>query len=342
MFVVYADRHRLHPTDRPIPGYGRDYPEVPDRADRIRFAVEAAGLGPLSPPSDFGMGPIEAVHSPGLLDHLRNAYAASRGDADGEAPYIPHTFAVRGRRPTADGHPGAFGAWAFDTGCPIFEGTWEVSYQATQAALTAADHVRTAGGAAYALVRPPGHHAGPDFHGGFCYSNHAAVAARYLQQLSGGRVAVLDIDYHHGNGTQEVFYADPAVLYASLHADPAAEYPFYWGFADERGEGDAVGANLNVPLPFGTDDGAYLAALDGVLAAVREFAPKYLVLSAGFDLMVGDPVPRGGGFRITMDGLRQIAERIAALGLPTAVVQEGGYNLERLGKYAVTLLRAFA
>jgi len=131
------------------------------------------------------------------------------------------------------------------------------------------------------------------------------------------------------------------VFFASLHADPAVEYPFYWGFADERGEGDAVGANLNVPLPFGTDDGAYLKSLDGALAAVRDFAPKYLVLSAGFDLMLSDPVPRGGGFRITMDGLRQIAERAAGLGLPTVIVQEGGYNLERLGKYAVTLLRAF-
>jgi acetoin utilization deacetylase AcuC-like enzyme len=341
MYVVYSDRHRLHPTDRPMPGYGRDYPETPDRADRIRFAVEAAWMGPLASPADFGMAPVEAVHTAGLLNHLRTAYAASRGDAGDGEPYIAHTFAVRGRRPTADSAPGAFGAWAFDTGCPVFAGTWEASYWATQTALTAAEHVRDTGEPAYALVRPPGHHAGPNFHGGFCYTNHAAVAARYLQQKSGGRVAVLDIDYHHGNGTQEVFYADPTVLYASLHADPRVEYPFYWGFADERGEGDAGGTNLNVPLPFGTDDGAYLTALDGTLAAVRGFAPKYLVLSAGFDLMRGDPVPRGGGFRVTMDGLRQIAERIAGLGLPTAIVQEGGYNVERLGKYAVTLLKAF-
>jgi acetoin utilization deacetylase AcuC-like enzyme len=341
MFVVYSDRHRLHPTDRPIPGYGREYPEVPDRVDRIRFAVEAAWMGPLMPPTDFGMAPIEAVHTAGLLGHLRTAYSASRGDTGDGEPYIPHTFAVHGRRPGADGHPAAFGAWAFDTGCPIFEKTFEASYWSTQAALTAAAHVHTDGGNAYALIRPPGHHAGPNFHGGFCYTNHAAVAARYLQQQSGGRVAILDIDYHHGNGTQEVFYGDPQVLFVSLHADPAVEYPFYWGFADERGEGNAEGANINIPLPFGTDDDAYLKALDRALSAVREFAPKYLVLSAGFDLMLSDPVPRGGGFRITMDGLRRIAEPIAGLHLPTVIVQEGGYNLERLGKYAVTVLRAF-
>ena len=342
MYVVYSDRHRLHPTDRPMPGYGRDYPETPDRVEVIRFAVEAAKLGPLTPPTDFGTAPVEAVHAAGLLAHLRTAYAASRGDADGTDPYIPHTFAVRGRRPTAGGHPAAFGAWAFDTGCPIFEKTFEASYWSTQAALTAAEHVRTTGGTAYALVRPPGHHAGPDFHGGFCYTNHTAIAARYLQHKSGGRVAVLDIDYHHGNGTQEVFYADPQVFFASLHADPRVDYPFYWGGADERGEGAAAGTNLNVPLPHGTDDAAYLAALDGALRAVRDFAPKYLVLSAGFDLMAGDPVPRGGGFRITVKGLRQIADRVAGLGLPTVIVQEGGYNLERLGEYAVTLLRAFS
>ncbi len=340
MFVAYSDRHRLHPTGRRIPGYGRSYPETPDRAELIRFAVEAAGLGPCAPPTDFGMGPIEAVHSARLLDHLRTAFEATRGDADGNDPYIPHTFAVRGRRPHADAAPGTFGTLAFDTGCPIFKGTWEASYWATQAALTAAEHIRTAGGTAYALVRPPGHHAGPDFHGGFCYTNHAAVAARHLQRSSGGRVAVLDIDYHHGNGTQEVFYSDPSVFFCSLHADPRTDYPFYWGFTDERGDGAAEGTNLNVPLPPQTDDAAYLKALDGALAAVRKFKPKYLVLCAGFDLMEGDPVPRNGGFRITADGLRRIGERVARLELPTLIVQEGGYNLERLGEYAVTLLRA--
>src|SRR5579885_1751775 len=274
MFVAYTDRHRLHPTAERIPGYGRGYPEVPDRAELIRFAIEAANLGRCVPPTDFGMAPIEAVHGPQLLEHLRTAFAASRDHTPAGEPYIPDTFPVRARRPNAEHPPAAAGGLAFDISCPIFKGTWEASYWATQTALTAAEHVRSNGGAAYALVRPPGHHAGPDFHGGFCYTNHAAAAARHLQRSSGGRVAILDIDYHHGNGTQEIFYADPAVLFASLHANPQADYPFYWGFADERGEGKGEGTNLNVPLPHGTDDAAYLDALDGALAAVRDFRPE--------------------------------------------------------------------
>ncbi len=336
MLIVHADRHRDHPTDRPIPGYGRDYPEVPERVDRILAAVTKADLGEIVTPTDFGHAPVEAVHDAGLLAHLRTAFDASRGEVTDDEPYIPHTFAVRGRRPHSDAVPGVFGARAFDTGCPIFRGTWTVSYRATQAALTAADHVRRHGGCAYSLSRPPGHHAGPDFHGGFCYTNHAAAAARYLQRAEGCRVALLDIDYHHGNGTQEIFYDDPDVFFASLHADPAVEYPFYWGFADE-----STPTNLNVPLPHGTDDAAYLMALDATLEHIRDFAPKYLVLSAGFDLMSGDPVPRNGGFRITIRGLCEIAERLASQQLPTVIVQEGGYNLSRLGEYAVTLLRAF-
>lgn len=342
MKIVYADRHALHPTDRPLPGYGRPMPEVPERVERIRFALTAAGFPAPVSPTDFGLGPVEAVHSAGLLTHLRCGFATSRSGPDDADPYIPHTFAVRGRRPTPTEFPAAFGAWAFDTGCPLFEGTWEASLSATNAALTAAEHVRVTGGPAYALSRPPGHHAGPAFHGGFCYTNHVAVAARYLQQQDRAKVAVLDIDYHHGNGTQEAFWADPDVLFCSLHADPREDYPFYWGAAGERGEGPGEGFTHNVPLPHGTDDAGYLRAMDGVLQRIADFGPSYLVLSAGFDLMAGDPVPRNGGFRITPTGLRQIGGQIAGLRLPTVIVQEGGYNLARLGEYAVALLRCFA
>jgi acetoin utilization deacetylase AcuC-like enzyme len=284
---------------------------------------------------------VEAVHAGRLIDHLRTAYAASRANTPAGEPFIPDTFAVHARRPTAARFPATAGALAFDVSCPIFEHTWDASYWATQSAVTAAELVRTGGRAAYALVRPPGHHAGPDFHGGFCYTTHAAAAARYLQQADSCRVAVLDIDYHHGNGTQEIFYRDPAVLFCSLHADPAQDYPYFWGHADERGDGPGEGFTHNRPLPVGTGDGEYEAALGEVLNVVRGFRPAYLVLSAGFDLMAGDPVPRDGGFPITAAGLRAVGEQIAALGLPAVIVQEGGYNLARLGEYAVTLLRAF-
>ncbi len=212
--------------------------------------------------------------------------------------------------------------------------------------------VKTTGETAYALCRPPGHHAAADLYGGFCYLNNAAIAARSLASEAGAtrlppdkggavaptKMAILDIDYHHGNGTQEIFYADPSVLFCSLHAHPDDDYPYYWGEADERGEGAGEGYNRNWPLPQETDDAVYLAALDEALAVIRAFAPRYLVVSAGFDIAAGDPV---GGFNVTREGFNAIGRRIAALSLPTTIVQEGGYLLETLGENAAAFLRAF-
>ena len=334
MFIVLADRHHLHPTAERMPGYGRRYPEVPARIDRIRFALEAAGYGPPATPTDFGLAPVLAVHGPELVHHLRTAWDRSRAFSEPGEPFLPDTFPVGGR-PDGPG-PGHAGAFAFDVSCPIFAGTWEASYNATQAAVTAAEWVRAHGGTAYSLGRPPGHHAGRRVHGGFCYTNHAAAAAAWLAR-AGDRVAVLDIDYHHGNGTQDIFAGSEAVFTASLHADPRVDYPYFWGSADE-----STASNRNVPLPHGTTADDYLRALDPVLAEVSGFAPRYLVLAAGFDLMAGDPVPRNGGFAVTTAGLKRMAGRIASLRLPTVIIQEGGYNLDTLGKHAVTLLDAFA
>jgi acetoin utilization deacetylase AcuC-like enzyme len=171
-------------------------------------------------------------------------------------------------------------------------------------------------------------------YGGFCYLNNAAIAARAL----GGRGAILDIDYHHGNGTQEIFYANPDILFCSLHAHPDDDYPFFWGASEERGEGLGLGANCNWPLPLGCREAAYLAALDEALNTIAVFKPNWLVLSAGFDIGEGDPV---GGFHITRQGFAEIGRRIACLGLPTVIVQEGGYLLEALGEFAVVLLSEF-
>jgi acetoin utilization deacetylase AcuC-like enzyme len=341
MRIVLADQHHRHPTAERMPGYGRRYPEVPARLDRILAGLAAAGFPAPVPPADFGPEPLLAVHSEPLLDHLRTAWGRSRSGCGPDEPFLPDTFAnLPNARHHGDCLPARAGVNAFDVSCPIFEGTWAASYSATQAALTAADHVRQHGGAAYSLGRPPGHHAGRRFHGGFCYTNHTAAAAAYLAGF--GRVAVLDIDYHHGNGTQDVFTEDrfqpsDRVFVASLHADPRADYPYFWGHADESDE-----FNRNVPLPHGTTDDGYLAALDPVLREISDYGPRFLVLAAGFDLMAGDPVPRNGGFAVTPPGLARIAGRIASLKLPTVIVQEGGYNLDRLGEYAVTLLAAFA
>ena len=342
MHIIYSPVHHKHATAG-LTIHGEAYGEIPARAEALLAAVQAAGLGAVAEPGDFGLAPLLAVHPPEYLEFLRTIFAASQPFRHAGARFLADTFASRwGRRRSP--HPWAqIGTYCFDIEAPFLEGTWEAAYWSAQCAVTAAEAVRAGAGSAYALCRPPGHHALTDQAGGFCYLNNAAIAARYLQTQAGGaRVAILDIDYHHGNGTQEIFYADPTVLYVSLHGHPDEEYPFFWGAAEERGAAEGAGCNLNLPLPKGADDAAYLAALETGGAAVRAFAPRYLILSLGLDSAAGDPSALGGGFAVSPAGFQAIGRRLAALGLPTVIVQEGGYRLETLGASAVAVLAAFA
>jgi acetoin utilization deacetylase AcuC-like enzyme len=337
--IVYSDRHKLHGTDQVcLEGRPFDTYEVPARAEAILNALLATKLGTMTAPVDHGLAPILAVHNAGFVHYLQTAYAQSTAYFGESGPVMAWTFANRHACRKPEGFLGQKGYYAFGWGTPILDGTWEAAYWSAQCALTAADLVRAGEGVAYALCRPPGHHAATDLYGGYCYLNNAAIAARSLL-VDGARIAILDVDYHHGNGTQIIFYRDPDLFYGSLHAHPDEEYPYYWGDVDEQGEGPGTGANRNWPLPRGTGDVRYLETLDEVLATIREFGADYLVVSAGFDIVDGDPE---GGFRVTDGGLREIGERIAALYLPTVLVQEGGYLLNRLGEHAVAFLRAFA
>jgi acetoin utilization deacetylase AcuC-like enzyme len=248
---------------------------------------------------------------------------------------FPGTISPRGAARKPQGFLGLTGYYAYGIGSPILEGTWEAALAAAQCALTAAARVKASEPACYALCRPPGHHAAADLYGGFCYLNNAAIAARWL----GEPTAILDIDYHHGNGTQMIFYDDPAVLFCSLHAHPDDDYPYFWGDPAERGHDAGLGFNRNWTLPQGCSDEQYLASLDEALLAIATFAPRYLVVSAGWDTAAGDPV---GGFNLTYAGLAAVGQRIRDLGKPTVIVQEGGYLLERLGENALSFLRAFA
>ena len=342
MHIVATSLHRRHATRRRLPGYPGVYHEVPGRAEALLRALKRASLGPIVEPGDAGLGPIRRVHDAGFLAFLQGVFAQSRAALPGADPVVADVFAPPGARRRPQTYPGVEGRYAFGTSCPILEGTWTAACASAQCAVAAADRVLSGERAAYALCRPPGHHASARLYGGYCYLNNAAIAARRLQGNAADRVAILDIDYHHGNGTQEVFWRDPTVLFCSLHADPEFEYPFFWGGAGERGAGAGRGANCNWPLPTGTDGPTYLAALEAALARIRAFAPAALVVSAGFDLMAGDPVAVGEGFHIDADDLRRIAGRIAGLALPTVIVQEGGYRVEKLGEYAVTFLREFA
>jgi acetoin utilization deacetylase AcuC-like enzyme len=338
MQIIYTEHHRQHATEE-VKVEGRPFitEEVSARAEIILDAVQSARLGSITAPTDHGIEPILAVHDAGFVDFLRAAYAKYTALYGDDEPAFTWTFAARraGRKPK--NFLGLMGYYATGWGTPVLEGTWDAAYWSAQCALCAADRVLAGERAAYALCRPPGHHAGPDFYGGFCYLNNAAIAARRLQP--GTCIAILDIDYHHGNGTQEIFYADPAVLFCSIHAHPDDDYPYYWGEVSERGAGPGEGYNWNWPLPQRADDAVYLAALDAALGAIRELAPGYLVVSAGFDIVAGDQI---GGFCVTTAGLREIGQRIAGLNLPTVIVQEGGYALDTLGENAVAFLQAFS
>lgn len=336
MITVYTPQHALHATDT-ITVKGLPWPteELPSRAELIRQAISGAQLGEIVSPVDLGMAPIQAVHEAGFLEYLQTIHAKNSATHQGKpSPVFPSTFATRPVRHKTHSLDGQKGYYCFEIYTPVLEGTWTAAYWSAQCALTAAEIVRSGSAAAYALCRPPGHHAASDLYGGFCFLNNAAIAARYLQ----ARTAILDIDFHHGNGTQEIFYSDPETLYCSLHADPDVEYPYFWGGEDEVGEGAGLGANFNQPLPLGTPDSQYLAALDRALERITVHTPQYLLVSLGLDIAAGDPV---GGFQITLDGMHEIGRRIAGVGLPTIIVQEGGYHLDVLGNYAVAFLDHF-
>jgi acetoin utilization deacetylase AcuC-like enzyme len=336
--VVAGDAHRAHDPPYEV-NYGevvRPVYERGERAERIRDALAAAGH-PLVEPAPHGIEPVLAVHEPGLLGFLEQGWAAWRAGGGPEV-LIPDSFPIprlgRGGGRDLGGGVGRPGWFCFDTATPMVAGSFPAALAAADAALTAADLVAAGASAAYALCRPPGHHAGPGYYGGFCFLNNAAIAARSLQRL--GRVAVVDVDFHHGNGTQDVFWEDPEVLYVSLHGDPAGHYPHFTGAADETGGGPGAGTNRNLPLPDGTGDDAYLEALAEAMAVVAGFDPATLVVSAGFDTFAGDPI---GAFQVTTGGFRRIGAALAAAGRPTVVVQEGGYAVEALGANALALLR---
>ena len=300
-----------------------------------RAEIIAASFDELKPARDFGLEPLLNVHDRGYVEFLRSAYGEWQATGrDGDA--IGYTWPVVQRRPlNLDRIDAKLGLYSYDAATPIAEGTWEASYWSAQTALSALaailDGETTT---SFALCRPPGHHSGRDYCGGYCYLNNAAIAADRARR-SGRRVAILDIDYHHGNGTQDIFYDDPDVLFVSIHADPTTDYPFFWGHADERGDGPGVGKTLNLPLPRGTELSGYAGALDEALAAVQAHQADMLVLSFGADTFEEDPI---SFFRLRQDDYRAIGRRIASLGLPVLVVMEGGYAVDALGHNVEALL----
>jgi acetoin utilization deacetylase AcuC-like enzyme len=313
------------------------YAETPARVDAI-----LAAIGETEQPVDRGETPILAVHTAEYVEFLKAApglwRAAGRpGDA------IPYAFPIRGRRPLALSRVDALlGQYAFDATTPITADTWSAVRGSAQSALAATHAVLGGERAAFALCRPPGHHAGADYCGGYCHLNTAAIAAQYALDPARdggvGRVAILDIDYHHGNGTQDIFWERGDVFYASVHADPATDYPFYWGHADECGAGEGEGATLNLPLPHGTRLDAFRSAQGRALDAIARFAPGLLVVSFGADTWEGDPISH---FALRTQDYAVLARDIAGGGWPTVIVMEGGYAVDALGRNVASFLSGF-
>ncbi|MGH1415220.1 MAG: histone deacetylase family protein [Pelagimonas sp.] len=315
-------------------GQQRVSPEQPERITRLKAGAEAAGCV-FEAPEDAGIAQIAAIHTSEYLSFLQTIHGRWQALDGASDEVIPNIHA----RARTDSYPtspvGQAGYHQADTACPIGAHTWDAAYWSAQSAIGGA---RALGEeeCAYVLSRPPGHHAYHDQAGGFCFLNNAAIAAQDLQE-QGARVAILDVDVHHGNGTQGIFETRSDVLTVSIHADPDAFYPFYWGHAHERGIGDGLGANLNIPLPRGTQDDAYLEALAHALQRIQGFGCDAVVVALGLDTSIDDPFQ---GFAVTDQGFARIGAAIAAMGLPTLYVQEGGYMSDALGPNLTQVLIA--
>ncbi|MBH0236224.1 histone deacetylase family protein [Methylobrevis albus] len=340
MKTFYSEAHRGHAGHFELAG-GRLVPcfEKPVRAEYVRARVEEVGLGPVLAPKSWSLDAAARVHDAGYLDFLGRAWDMWAAEGN-HTTALAMTWPVRGLRndivPTSI--EAMLGYYSMDAGAGFMPGTYAAIRGSLDCALTAAECVAGGEAAAFALCRPPGHHAGSAFMGGYCFINNASVAAQWLRDNGAARVAILDVDYHHGNGTQEIFYARGDVLVCNIHGDPNTEYPFFLGHVDETGTGAGEGANANYPLPFGTDFESWGAALDHACGRIEAFGADVVVVSLGVDTFERDPISH---FKLTSADYPKIGARIAKLGRPTLFVFEGGYAVDEIGINAVGVLTGF-
>ncbi len=313
MRIIYSDTHKLHnPRFEIYDGKKTPMPEIAKRAEGVIKELALRRLGQIQAPAAFNISNIYAVHSRQYVNFLRRSSNIDAGE---------------------DFYPSYF---ISDTYAPLTKGTFQASIQAVNCALTGANCLLNGETLVYSLCRPPGHHAEHSSMGGYCYFNNAAIAANFLS--THGRVAILDIDFHHGNGTQSAFYNRDDVLFVSLHADPKRRYPYTSGFTQENGVGQGYGYNINFPLKLSTSDEEYLQILESAIAEIRLFEPDFLVVSAGFDTFEGDPI---GGLKLTLSVYPKIAAAISNLNCRTIIIQEGGYNTEQLPHMVADFLQSF-
>ncbi len=329
MKTFFHPAQRLHsPQSYLSRGKMRSPQELPARVDPLLAVVEKLGY-PICEPRDYGLSPLVQVHSSAYLEYLETAYQEWHAVPENWGDEVMSNVFIRENNPLR-GILGKTARYLADGSCPIGEHTWKAAYWSAQSAIAAAHAVNDGERSAYALCRPPGHHAREEAAGGFCFLNNAAIAGQVLRnQFS--KVAILDTDMHHGQGIQEIFYERDDVLYVSIHGDPTNFYPVVAGFDDERGKGQGEGFNLNLPMAHGASEADFFACLDQAEAALREFSPDVLVLSLGFDIYEQDPQSK---VAVSQTGFASLGRRIRSWDMPCVVVQEGGYDIESLEENA--------
>jgi len=339
MLSVFSEKHVLRDARTELYG-GELVPpfECPVRAEHILERLKAVNLGQIIAPEEFGLGPVKRIHDPGFLGFLESCWDAWTAEGyKGEA--MPTVWPSRGMQQRIPNHiEGKIGYYAMAGETAITNGTWEAARASANVALTAQAAIQQGANEAFALCRPPGHHAAGDMFGGYCFINNAAVAAQAFLDQGASRVAIIDVDFHHGNGTQAIFYNRSDVMFLSLHGDPKEAFPHFLGYADETGEGAGEGFNFNYPMGPGTNFQTWGSALEDACARVRNYGPDAVVISLGVDTFEHDPI---SFFKLTSDDFKRYGSTIAGLKLPTLFVMEGGYAVEEIGINAVNVLQGY-
>jgi acetoin utilization deacetylase AcuC-like enzyme len=339
MRTIYSEQHRLRDARTELYGGELVQPfEKPSRAETVLRMVRESDLGEISAPEAFSLEPVLAVHDADYIAFLETAWQEWQ-DAGYAGEVIASVWPARRMQSRVPRFiDGKVGYYAMAAETSISEGTWAAALSSKDVALTGAKALLEGERGVFSLCRPPGHHAALDMYGGYCFLNNAAIAAQHLRDQGAERVAILDIDFHHGNGTQDIFYERDDVLFCSLHGDPEDAFPHFLGYADETGSGPGTGFNHNYPMPPGTPFKQWQEALADALARVDEFSPQYLVVSLGVDAFENDPI---SFFKLTSADFLTTGEMIGELEIPTLFAMEGGYDVEEVGVNVVNVLKGF-
>lgn len=341
MKTVFSNTQLAHvPEQELFDGQLQKAVEVPRRAEIVLSELKARGFGEIIVPEEFPLRPLQRVHSADYVSFLERFWQLWTAEGR-SSEALPHVWPIRSLRQdvTIEQIDGLLGRYSMDAGTPIGAQTYQSARASANTALTAARLLLDGQTPVFGLCRPPGHHAGYDFFGGYCFFNNAAIAAQYLRDQGLHRVAILDVDYHHGNGTQALFYDRPDVLYLSLHADPKDEFPYFLGHADETGDHAGTGFTRNWPLPLGTDWEGYSAALEEACRWLLVYKPEALIVSLGLDCYEQDPI---SGFKFQSEDFVRLGKRLAKIGVPTVFLLEGGYAIDELGINCANVFEGFA